>query len=192
MYNVVDQEYLEVQCSFTFYCKFTGQLKKLFSVRGFYFDFVIACERDLIVIQQHYPDGMKIIDISSEVPRLIKSYLHSVGNVIYLDRKCQLICKIMNRCTNKDSVGAFNLAGERSITFRDLPDFLLFSCTTKNQDVAIFVSMAPLSINVNSILTGKSLANFGVNDSINSWIYYWIKWIEHSKLNSTSIPRDWN
>jgi len=86
---------------------------------------------------------MQLIDISSEVHRLIRTRLYSVGEPFYLEKKRQLICKTIN-CN--DSVGAFNLAGERLITLRDLPDFYSFSCTTKNQDVATFVSIAPLSI----------------------------------------------
>jgi len=74
-YDIISGIYREIERSFKIYCKLDGQLKKQFSLRGSMRDSVRFCGCDRLVIQKQYTEGMKIFDISSEVPRLIRKYL---------------------------------------------------------------------------------------------------------------------
>ena len=68
---IISKGYRELERSFKIYCKLDGQLKKQFSLGGSEFEFVTLFGRDRLVIQNEYSEGIQIIDVIFEIPRLI-------------------------------------------------------------------------------------------------------------------------
>jgi hypothetical protein len=176
LYDIISGRFREIERSFKIYCKLDGHLKKQFSFRGSIRDSVRFCGCDRLVIQKQYTEGMKIFDISSEVPRLIRKYLffHWTG-LSFWTRNASSYAQQKTFKANFQVRWTFLIFkvsvwfGGRSVTLRDLPDSFSFFCITKNQDVGIFVSTVPLRINISSIRTGQSLGNIRVNDRMSSW-----------------------
>jgi len=186
LYEVISRVYPGVERFFKIYCKLSGKLKKQFSLPGSQFDCITSCGRDRLLIHPPYPECMQIVDISSDIPRLIETTVCSFGRAFCLNKSSQFICKAKidnsnkydvenpqgessGSVTSKYGVHVFNLEGERSVTLKDFPHSSLIRFIPRNEDVAILVSTIPLRININSLLTGQSLLSIKVNDSMISW-----------------------
>jgi len=158
LYEVISRGYPGVERFFKIYCKLSGQLKKQFSLPGSQFDCITSCGRDRLLIQPPYPECMQIVDISSDIPRLIKTTVCSFGRAFCLNKSSQFICKAKidnsnkydvenpqgessGSVTSKYGVHVFNLEGERSVTLKDFPHSSLIRYIPRNEDVAIFLTL---------------------------------------------------
>jgi hypothetical protein len=155
------------------YSKHTGQLRKRISIPVYSrhtIVFVELCGTGSILLQQSQL-GMQILDISAEIPQIIKTTdIQMVGRPYYLYKRNWFICA--SEIGGMRRLNVLNLQGEILVTFQDhricVPN-LLGSDITSSQDIVISVCMdqenrpSPLrpdslSINISSILTGKCIA----------------------------------
>lgn len=138
---------------------------------GFELGFATLCGNDRMCVQQ-IGLRMQVIDISGEIPEIIETNIEAIGEPYYLDKLDQFLCYTAGR-----RLHVCNLRGDILNTFEDhrmrMPfltahDFYRSTYITNDQDIIISVcgshEFNHCTINISSIITGKSLAKITTQD----------------------------